>query len=524
MHDYLLVQAVNLGQVIDDSQDISTRRAGGYMLLDLIHRIADVCKGALTPASLGASEGLFAVNEGAVLEEVRQAIDRVLAEPLFAQATVLVCDTKTAGIQAKDFPEARERLAATLRLRQMQTPSMSLVFGRQDSSRPPLQPVCRVDRVRPAVTQDKDAGSMSLSVTLRRQEGRALRQKFYRRELQYWSQDAADFSAEERFTRDLAQLTQFGAAERAALSPLLEGKMALLYADGNGFGKTKQGCRSVAASQAWDQAVQNGRREYLHSLLQMLKAHPLGVAPKAPDAPFNSPPPIRLETLMWGGDEFCLVLPAWLALEAADLFFRTCRIEYPAGQRQTHSASLVFAHHNAPIGSLQSLASRLADQGKRGLGAGQDSLHWIVLESFDHAGGDLGAYWATRHAPGVDWAKMALNGESLARLLKGWPAVAQSLPTRSLYRIMDGLRHWKGLNPNEQRLVCRAYDNVHKALPTESRADWAQLWTTLLRTGGGGQVWPDPMTDSFVDPSHLNAWLTLTELADYLPQPVGAAA
>ena len=35
---YLYLEAVHLGNVVDDTEDLSTRRAGGYMLLELVHR------------------------------------------------------------------------------------------------------------------------------------------------------------------------------------------------------------------------------------------------------------------------------------------------------------------------------------------------------------------------------------------------------------------------------------------------------------------------------------------------------
>lgn len=220
---------------------------------------------------------------------------------------------------------------------------------------------------------------------------------------------------------------------------------------------------------------------------------------------------------MWGGDEFLLVLPAWLALEAAQLFFEHCRISSPDNEPQTHSTVLVFAHHNAPIGPLQRLARSLAEQGKQGLWKNQDSLHTLVLESFDHAGGDLGTYWARRGLPGLSWEGMALNPTALKQLLALWPQVASYLPMRSLHRIVDGLRRWEVAGDNEKRLITRAYANVSESLAGPAREAWQALWTVLLRQASSGQSWPDTPGDTFVTQAHLPAWLTLVELSDYLP-------
>ena len=201
---------------------------------------------------------------------------------------------------------------------------------------------------------------------------------------------------------------------------------------------------------------------------------------------------------MGGGDELLLVLPAWLALDAVRLFFDTCRIEWPAGQRRSHSAALVFAHHNAPIGPLKQLAKALADQGKEDkemCTTPADSLNWLVLESFDHASGDLGTYWARRGLPDLAWCHMALDPARLGRLLlPASLAAIRQVPRRNLYRILQMLQILQGQKEESVdkaatlRLLKRAYANVHEAVKPEF-SDWQAVWQALQPLAA--LHWPD---------------------------------
>ena len=59
---------------------------------------------------------------------------------------------------------------------------------------------------------------------------------------------------------------------------------------------------------------------------------------------------LRLEVLLWGGDEFTLVVPAWKGLEVLERFFQiAARLEFGSDVPMTHRAAVIFCHHNAPI-------------------------------------------------------------------------------------------------------------------------------------------------------------------------------
>jgi len=511
MSDYLFVQAVNLRHARGDTQDLSTRRAGGYMLLEAIQRIAnDEDTGPMLESiTRGASEGLFRLKRGFDIQAVRAAVAHKLQAPPVRHATFLMADSSGLNLGG-DLPAIREALLADVRRQQMTTLSFCLHFEPEAMPSLPAgaSEVCDFDGLRPASAYLADEGrAISRAVLERRQHGRGLRQRFYATELAQWSDAAGEYAREHRFTDDLQQLTRFHEAERPCVRPLVEGKMALLYVDGNSFGRVRAQCRTIDDMRRWDHAVQQARREFLLALLTMLKED-------SPDAQA----PLRLETLMWGGDEFLLVLPAWQGLKAADLFFRTCVIRSPDNSLQSHSAALVIAHHHAPIGPLEQLAHQLADSGKAGAWRQQDVLNWIVLESFDHAGGDLERFWVNRGLPSLNWDAMAINPTTLSAVLQQAPAFAQHLPRRSLYRIVDGLRCWATSGPNAQRLVHRAYSNLHEAMQqAHCLQSWRAAWLALLRGHGQEQHWPERAPDQFAHPSHLGVWLTISELIDYVP-------
>jgi hypothetical protein len=580
---YLYLEAVNLGNVIDDTEDLSTRRAGGYMLLELVHMVAAACKTELDGISVGASAGLFKLKDGHSMAAARTKLQTVLKTEPYDQATVLVADTETDRVANSSFKSAREGLLAHVRLQQMQSLGLVTDFGQpaqtpeRKSTRQQTR-ACEIDGVRPAVSEQtyktrNETRWQSKSVTVRRDEGMTLRRSFYKRELTLQVDEASrpDCAEQGCFTDHFDELTRFDPGYKDHLPTNLEHKLAVLYADGDSFGALAVGCLDEVELEKWDRTVQEARRKFLRALVKFVDTHPFGKTLKEPkvDDKCTLPYRLRVETLMWGGDEFLIVVPAWLALEAAELFFKTCQVIWPAEQKglvRGHSAALVFAHHKAPIGPLKALASSLAETAKsakrqakkrveaiedarrKGINApallegpqpNSNSLNWMVLESFDHAGGELDTYWARRDLPSLGWPQMTLNDARLATLRRCFPALVAHLPRRAVHRIVHGLQDWSRLGPENKRLIERAYTNVHEAIyAAGGGADapdlWAELWQALQPIGSPATLWSGaPSADHnaaqtaapLADPRHLSAWLTLNELWDYLlPSPQAGAS
>jgi hypothetical protein len=111
MPQFIHVESVNMGGVIFDTEDLSTRRAGGYMLLDLVHEVRKAGQDLagndklFKAVSLGASIGLFELLPEVEMKDAIEAINAVLKRDLFAQATVIVVNTQDKHIVATSFPD-----------------------------------------------------------------------------------------------------------------------------------------------------------------------------------------------------------------------------------------------------------------------------------------------------------------------------------------------------------------------------------------------------------------------------------
>ena len=127
MNTLLRIEAVNLAFVIDDTEDLSTRRGGSAMLLSAVNQLEERFAQQLQPISTGASVGLFALQPAAgdeqqLLAEVRQFLQNK-AEP-HAHATFAV-DL----VQDADFRITSEKAVAANRWRQMRELNFATAWG-----------------------------------------------------------------------------------------------------------------------------------------------------------------------------------------------------------------------------------------------------------------------------------------------------------------------------------------------------------------------------------------------------------
>lgn len=485
MTKLLRIEAINLRYSIDDTEDLSTRRAGSYSLLQSIRKIESEFKDELTPVSTGASIGLFEIttDKKDLVARVRQAL-RNKHEP-YRHATFAI-----ERIDQADFKAAGEKAIAGIRWQQMHSLNFTTDWG--DS-----QKVCEFDEVRPAdseirLPENKKAGA-SRSVAERHGAGRKLRQSFYKTE--------ADIDGIE-FTNDTASLSTFH-VNAAGIPANLNGKMAIFYADGNGFGKIQQACQEPEDLQRWDKAIKDKRRQLLKDLIAWLATQPEA----------KNQGKLRFETLLWGGDECLFLLPAWLGLAFSRQFFAlTADWAYPdGGQALRHAAGLVLAKHSAPISQMQRLAKSLANHGKANVQRKeQNTLSWVVLESFDHLGDNTAPYWHGRGIPDDGWGKLQLTPEKLATLENISP-IKDKLPRSAMIRVLRALA--SGRLRDELPLIRRSYDNTSADLSVDERASLAAIWKSF------GSTWAAPPEAPDKDWAAREAvpWTALLELWDYLP-------
>ncbi len=492
MNRLLRIEAVNLLHSIQDTEDINTRRGGGYMLLQAVRDVEEEFTDRLSRISTGASIGLFRLS-GATLDE-KEVRDYLCQHEKYRHATFVV-DTVTHA----EFRSCVEASLARNRWQQMQSLNFSTEWGC-------CSEVCETDEIRPAAARQKYKGlPTSLSVHARSREGRKLRQEFYQQEFYKLRKSMAFACGLESFTDDTEKLATFEPlADYAAVPGNLNGKMAVFYADGNDFGGIQRACASDVEMNAWDGDLKEKRRQLLHDLLVWQRSTSLGRTQEGK---------LRFETLLWGGDEMLFLLPAWLGLEFAQRFFQLTSSWDYKGQKLTHSAGLVFAKHNAPISRLQKLAKEhLAEVGKQ-YDRKNNSLSWIVLESFDHAGNSIDSFWQCNGIQGDGWQKLLLSEEKIRRLRALIPALKVNLPRSAMIRVLRSLAAGKAAE--EVRLLRRSYASTESALVNaQDRSDFASLWHLLCGSTWEGESSANPPV---MIPEHdAVAWTILLELWDYL--------
>ena len=495
--NYLRIEGVNHAHCIDDTEDLSTRRGGGLMLLNATDQVEQALKGLATPISTGASVGLFRLTATAQVEDAYAKARHVLNGEVFRTGTFML-----SGSTSEDFGTARPCAINAARWQQMQRLSFSTA-----GLKPTQAGACKVDRVRPVaswrtVGGEADTG-VSLSVAERRHYGNQMKQRFYRRELDALPEAARPAWRDEdlRYTHTFEELS---CGPRHPADSHLDGKIAVFYADGNSFGAKVAACTTPEALTTWEGFLKKRRRRFLARLIERARR----------DARWQNAGEIRLETPLWGGDEFMLIVPAWCGFELAQLFLdEVADLHYPEADRTdasrlTHACGLVLCSHRTPISHIAALAKRLADQGKQD-GKAHDSLNWLVLESLDHAGDSLGQYLKQRFPERDDmtWKALALDRQTLGILREKLPRLKAELPRGAITRAARMLAAGESV---EHALLKASYQQVDAAMKDGRREPWIALWK-VLHPAGSEAVWPTaPAT------ADLPAWIKLLETWDYV--------
>lgn len=517
----LRIEGVNLDYTISDTEDLSTRRGGSLMLLSAIDTVTSKFFGRLKPISTGASAGLFEVLGNADVDALVAEVRKTLTDsPLYRHGTFVV---NTAD---GDFRPGSEKVLTANRWQQMQSLSFS---GAGLKAR--HGPACKIDDLRPAFPGGPEDPANSLSVQARRQHGRKQKQDFYKHLL-------AD-GIEHQYTNDFEGLAQNMNREEdkeknnplLVPTPNLEGKMAVFYADGNAFGAVGRGCKTTDELKTWDTYIKDRRKQLLAAIIDHASKDPRWQTATGE---------LRIETLLWGGDELMFVVPGWCGMALADLFFQqtTGQMHYPPGNKEalTHACGLVFCHHKAPISAISKLAKSLADKSKEEESAfkGKDSLNWVVLESFDQAGSQLDQFLITRyHNKLRSWDQLTLTPKAVHHLAHDLAhelahelaTLKDSLPrstmVRALRMIVEGADFDKTKDQTKEplRLLPRSYENVTDSLskPGVDKASFCQLWQQLHHAGKAWDAEHGIPSQSASD--DLSAWVKLLELWDYCQSP-----
>lgn len=535
MERYLLVEGVNIGANVYDTNQLSVVRGGSFLLKKGIVDIAKQFSAKLKPLSVGASSGFFQIEEENNGEQLcADIVDFLQKDALFSLLTFIV-QTCTADSPKK----AKEQLLGQLRFRQLQASTLvpdcvenSSGVSQWNGMRA-LNESPETITYRPPGEEEKKV-KVSSSEKQRWRFGREMKQSYYLEEVVTLAdsmpgnphQELIDALGNYRFARDLNELS---ACEEY---PDLTGKIAVFYADGNSFGKLQQDLvrsakkgEEARVQRQFDGELQRLRQGFLAGMMR--EALPGGSFPDMNIQTRNdkniSEDSLRFETLLWGGDEMLFVMPAWVGFDFAQFFFEKTRGWKIRNRPLTHSAGLVLCSAKTPIRITRQLAQVIADhikgktaetkEGKR------NAWDYMVLESIDYpAHFDYGRFQGERYGdaaeyrpiciePGVAWVTskatiIDLLEEKLPR--RQLYALARWLAGQDLSWIQGMSSTWpppkEAANPLEQREirlleVCEDTKAVEDTLPKVAAVFGLSI------TDLGQRAW---------------VWLHLAELKDYM--------
>ena len=502
---YLRVEGANLDHFLEDTQDLSTVRGAGLLLIEAVGFVKEILPGLCDAGNLeclsqGASIGLFAVST----KDARGLCDNVMArlaeDTQFKHMTFLV-DATPINATSEAFHDDVHRLLAMNRTRQLGTPSLVLPPWNED---PRIVPDEVFDRMQPATEETyvpNDDGDepkkvcISPSTLARRDHGRDQRRELY---------SALGVSTDNFFTDDLHTLSAGQAYG------LCEGKVAVLYADGNKFSEIiRLHCTSPTLYTEFDRQVREKREGLLKAIITSTEDDERWWTRNRKGQRVR-----RLETLLWGGDELIWVVPAWLGWEMASQIFQvTASWSFSAlpdkgphiSEELTHSVGIVFASHKAPIQRLVGLARNLAQLAKNTIkhglkldgklhafrGRSRNLLAYEVLESFDFASDDIERRWGRRlHDSGLPPGALLLPGVALGELQEKLRTLENShFPQRQLHE--QARNTFRGVgwhatieDPDLKEFIAELTALASLLQPFPEKTLWlhlAQLWNYVAR-------------------------------------------
>lgn len=457
------VEAVNFGATILDTNDLSTIRGGGLACLHVAEPVGEALARLSTtpPENLfsGASQCAFrietqtdeATTAAAVERRVRECMRAAdgakrTAPHAYMMHVVDIARVAEPGT-AKSIEEALAIAEARNRARQLrQWTQIPIAFSQR------AKDADRIDGVSPAtvgayfpkgkvliseddridtVQSDSDLVPVSPSVKARRDYGRTARQGFYR----HFLGDRLNSTLRGnppmlRFSQSFQDIVADPPRE-AGLSA--RSKIAVVYADGNGFGKARDSVGTIEFSKQ----MERPRAELLKAATDWLAAGALGTADRtfAVEDRYRGQRVLglRFETILWGGDEMAFVMPAWLAMTFVEGFFRHTAdwkiVKQQTNSHLTHAVGVAIGHVKTPIRQLRDIAKAAADAAKEAGLREVNSVTFEIFESLHPPDRDL-ARWRKsvfgEHVEGANLAlRLALPGDNFANVIDRLEALAR---------------------------------------------------------------------------------------------------
>jgi len=327
---------------------------------------------------------------------------------------------------------------------------------------------------------------------LRRKHGKNNKKKFYKKH--------TDLDLPYDFTNDLEELSSDKSKGN------IHHKIAVIYLDGNNFGKIQNNvCKTAEIQKDFDDKLKAYRKEMLVELM-----NDMNTGEKVKDwlMETEEKQKYRIETLLWGGDELIWIVPAWLGWYTLSFFYEKSKNwnyteEKQNRQKLTHGGGIVFCHHNAPIHRITKLAEDLAKLAKK-KNREENLFAWQVLEAFDHIGQNLEDFRKKIYSGGVIRSdELIFSGGDMKKIAAEMDKLKKAeLPRNKVCAIAHSLFDKKGgYNKENNELKGKSSKLAEKALESiKNNTEKEKPMETMEK----------------IFPNKAVLWLFIAELWDYL--------
>jgi hypothetical protein len=470
-HFLLRIEGVDFATTLTDTDDLSTIRGASQAYLFMPWRIAELLREAtkwqVAPVVVAASFGMFrvAAPDGVGIENVERALADAIGAPVDEHSRLdrvrpHLSFTWAAAEADQDFAAANGKLTARARRRQLQRLTVDV---------PPRRPTaypCRFDRRRPGYDSAFEVRGMpqraSDSVKVRHEYGKNERRAFYDPELDWTRINRATFNVTQSL-QDIvdAQRSDLDELDRVQIPLALSSKLAVVYFDGNKFTPIREQtifggdvpeAEKEDRFKEFDALIRRNRRELLTRVVECLSR----------DGHYNwvyrdGDWRLRFETLLWGGDESLIVLPAWSLMEVLpELMAALEGWVWQEDYTLSHAVGIAICNVKTPIAVARKLAEDIANAAKHKevIGADYYSLANVVsmqiFESVEPPREDLRTFRQELYGTGNP-RPFTLKGlaelEKMLDLIRAFQDEKEGLPRSQLYGLIAEAREANLFDP-----------------------------------------------------------------------------
>jgi hypothetical protein len=503
---YYQIEAVNLDNIVFDTEDVSCIRGGSFFLLDTIDSFVD---SRFKVVQAGGSIGIYQsdLEPASALPVLQKYVDKVLAKELGGQATFLIASTPVVN-----FTDDLVKLQNNIRLQQAQRTSAWFNPAElTDKGGQCVEKACAENGLLPgSILDERDSAKesksgqwLSKSVHARHKGGAKLRTRYFEKYT-----GIKDISLTENL-QDLV-MSKFPDGYPWSPSMSIMSKMAVIHLDGNDFGAIARSAKSTEARLKFNQAVDGARDKFLKTLIIRAKEdQKWQCLVKSKDGGYVDR--LRIEALMLGGDEMTFVVPAWCGFDFLEIFYDSVKGLKFGNLSLTWAAGIVFCNHKSPLLNIRSLADRLVNKAKcdfsdekSGTRQKGNAFYAMPMETFDSLPEGVESYFTSYL--GLSKASDQLCSAAHFSEFKNKHLAIRKIPRSQIYA---SVKSW--LNPkdkstpvleesHDENALCAAYEKLLKRVEGDSEP----VREVLLKL----QKKDIEMQKAF--------WLQHTELVDYI--------